>query len=166
MFKLLKLASWVFLGMMLAPKKGVEIRADFVDYLKKYRPQLKKLIAKIEETWEKSQGNESDEVIANIEMKLSNIRDASDELDAAKTKELAFKALQKLGQATVKIGQEIVKSDNVKIIAKDLAMITVDIIDKADEVYSKVKDVSISMSEDVYEVGDSKKVKTNINKEK
>ncbi|AUM62942.1 hypothetical protein [Spiroplasma monobiae] len=166
MFKLLKLASWVFLGMMLAPKKGVEIRSDFVDYLKKYRPQIKKLISTIEETWEKSQDNESDEVVANIEMKLSNIRNASDELDAAKTKELAFKALQKIGQTTVKLGQEVAKSDNVKIIAKDLAMITVDIIDKADEVYSKVKDVSISMSEDVYESGDSKKVSTIINKEK
>ncbi|WP_339030225.1 hypothetical protein [Spiroplasma endosymbiont of Cantharis nigra] len=168
MFKLLRFASWVFIGMMLAPKKGVEIRADFVDYLKKYRPQIKKLINTIEETWEKSQGNESDEIVANVEMKLSNIREASEELDAAKTKELAFKALQKIGQTTVKIGQEISKSNNVKIIAKDLALITVDIIDKADEVYSKVKDVSISMSDDVYETGDSKKVKVKpkIKKEK
>jgi len=35
--------------MMLAPKRGVEIRADFVNYLKKYRPQIKKFIATIEE---------------------------------------------------------------------------------------------------------------------
>ncbi|AGR41560.1 gluzincin family metallopeptidase [Spiroplasma taiwanense] len=159
MFKLLKIGSWLFLGMLLAPKRGVEIRADFVDYLKKYRPQLKKFISAVEETWEKSQNDESDEVAANIEIKLANIREASNELDSAKTKEIAYKALQKLGQASIKIGSELAKSDNMKIIAKDLALITVDIIDKADEVYSKVKDVSVSMSDDVYEVEDSKKQK-------
>ncbi|ASP27923.1 hypothetical protein SCORR_v1c01480 [Spiroplasma corruscae] len=161
MFKLLKLSTWMFLGMMLAPKRGVEIRKDFIEYLKKYRPQIKKFISALEDTWEKSQGEENDEVIANIEMKLSNLRNASDELDNAKTKELAYKALQKLGKASVKIGQDFAKSKNAKLIAKDLASIAVDVIDKADAAYSKVKDVSISMSEDVIELEDSKKVKDN-----
>ncbi|AHI53230.1 hypothetical protein [Spiroplasma culicicola] len=165
MFKMVKLAGWVLLGMMLAPKKGIEIRADFVDYLKKYRPQIKKFISTIDEVWEKSQGNESDEVIASIEMKLDSVKQASDELDAAKTKEMAYKALQKIGQMSVKIGKEVAKSDNVKAIAKDLAVITVGVIDKADVVYSQVKDVSINMSDDIQVLGDSKKA-VKINKEK
>ncbi|AKU79398.1 hypothetical protein [Spiroplasma turonicum] len=162
MFKLLKLSTWMFLGMMLAPKRGVEIRKDFVEYLKKYRPQIKKFIAALEDTWEKSQSEENDEVIANIEMKLSNIRNASDELDNAKTKEIAYKALQKLGKASLQVGKDFAKSKNAQLIAKDLASIAVDVIDQADVAYSKVKDVSISMSDDVLELEDSKKVKKEI----
>lgn len=145
------------LGMMLAPKKGIELRSDFVDYLKKYRPQINKFINTMDEAWKKSQGNESDEVVTSVEMKLDKVKQASDELDAAKTKELAYKALLKIGDISLKIGKEIVKSDNMKEIAKDLAIITVDVIDKADEVYAQVKDVSTSMSEDVHEKGDTKK---------
>lgn len=164
MFKLLKLTGFVVLGMMLAPKKGVEIRADFVDYIKKYRPQIKKFVAAIDEAWEKSQGNESDEVIASVEMKLDKVRTAAEELDSAKTKELAFKALQKLGQTSVVIGKEVVKSKNMQAIARDLALITVGAIDKADEVYSKVKDVSVSMSDSVVEKSDkTKKIKNEEN---
>ncbi|AKX33816.1 hypothetical protein SLITO_v1c01500 [Spiroplasma litorale] len=160
MFKLFKISTWMFLGMMLAPKRGIEVRKDFVEYLKKYRPQIKKFIASLEEAWEKSQGEENDEVVASIEMKLSNIRNASDELDDAKTKELAYKALQKIGKTSVKIGMDLAKSKNAQLIAKDLATIAVDVIDRADVAYAKVKDVSISMSEDVIEVEDSKKKKT------
>ena len=164
MFKLLKLTGFVVLGMMLAPKKGVEIRADFVDYIKKYRPQIKKFVAAIDEAWEKSHGNESDEVIASVEMKLDKVRTAAEELDSAKTKELAFKALQKLGQTSVVIGKEVVKSKNMQAIARDLALITVGAIDKADEVYSKVKDVSVSMSDSVVEKSDkTKKIKNEEN---
>ena len=159
MFKLIKLTGWFFLGMMLAPKRGVEIRADFVNYLKKYRPQIKKFIATIEEAWEQSQGNESDEVIANIELKLDQVKQASDELDIAETKELAYKALRKIGLVSLKIGQEVSKSQNVKLIAKDLAVISVNVLDKASDVYSQVKDVSSSMSEDVFELDDSQKNK-------
>ncbi|ARU91167.1 hypothetical protein SCLARK_00448 [Spiroplasma clarkii] len=110
MFKLLKFTGFIVLGMMLAPKKGIEIRVDFVDYIKKYRPQIKKFIAAIDEAWELSQGNESDEVVANVEMKLDRVRTAAEELDGAKTKEIAFKALQKIGQASVTIGKEVAKS--------------------------------------------------------
>ncbi|AOG60756.1 hypothetical protein SHELI_v1c08070 [Spiroplasma helicoides] len=157
MLKLFKLAGWMMLGMMLAPKKGIELRVDFVDYIKKYRPQIKRFIAAIDEAWEKSQGNESDEVVASIEMKLDKVKEASDELDAAQTKELAYKALQKIGQTSIKIGKEMKNSKNMQAIAKDLAIITVQAIDKSSEVYSQVKDVSASMSSDVSELGDNKK---------
>ncbi|QGS52309.1 hypothetical protein [Spiroplasma tabanidicola] len=157
MFKLAKIFGFAFIGMMLAPKKGIELRADFVDYIKKYRPQIKKFISALDEAWEKTQGNESDEVIASIEMKLDKVKEVSDELDAVKSKELAYKVLMKMGQTSMKIGKEIKNSKNVQAIAKDLALITVDIIDKADEVYSEVKDVSASMSKDVAVQGDNKK---------
>ncbi|ATX70606.1 hypothetical protein [Spiroplasma clarkii] len=164
MFKLLKFTGFIVLGMMLAPKKGIEIRVDFVDYIKKYRPQIKKFIAAIDEAWELSQGNESDEVVANVEMKLDRVRTAAEELDGAKTKEIAFKALQKIGQASVTIGKEVAKSKNMQAIAKDLALITVGAIDQADAVYSKVKDVSVSMSDAVVEKSDNSK--KSINEEK
>gem|GEM_PF-5272739 len=43
--------------------------------------------------------------------------------------------------------------------AKDLALITVNVIDKASKVYEKAKDISVSMSNDIVEKGDSKKSK-------
>ncbi|QBQ08074.1 hypothetical protein SGLAD_v1c08750 [Spiroplasma gladiatoris] len=157
MFRLAKFIGFAFIGMLLAPKKGIELRIDFVNYLKKYRPQIKKFISALDEAWEKTQSNESDEVVASIEMKLDKLKEASDELDSAQTKELAYKILLKMGQTTMKIGKEMKNSKNMQSIAKDLALITVDVIDKADQVYSEVKDVSASMSEDVAVIGDSKK---------
>lgn len=159
MFKWAKITSFILLGMMLAPKKGVELRSDFVDYLKKYRPQIKKFISAIDYAWNKSQSNESDEIIASVEIKLDKVKTAVDELDGAKTKELAYKALQKIGQVSSSIGKEVIKSKNVQSMAKDLALITVNVIDKAAKVYEKAKDISVSMSDDIVEKGDSKKLK-------
>ncbi|WP_186788189.1 hypothetical protein [Spiroplasma clarkii] len=45
----------------------------------------------------------------------------------------------------------------MQAIAKDLALITVGAIDQADAVYSKVKDVSVSMSDAVVEKSDNSK---------
>jgi len=92
-------------------------------------------------------------------LKLDQVKQASDELDIAETKELAYKALRKIGLVSLKIGQEVSKSQNVKLIAKDLAVISVNVLDKASDVYSQVKDVSSSMSEDVFELDDSQKNK-------
>ncbi|WP_338971610.1 hypothetical protein [Spiroplasma endosymbiont of Panorpa germanica] len=137
MFKLVKIAGWMTIGMMLAPKKGVELRADFIKSLKKYRPQIKKLIITLEEVWEKSQGQESDEVVANIEMQLDSLRLASEELDLAKTKEIAYKALEKIGIGAIKIGKSVAMSPNMIAITKDVAGMTVSAIDGATDIYEK-----------------------------
>lgn len=163
--KLFKTIGWIAFGMLFAPKKGVELRADLVEYAKKYRPQIKKFISSLEEAWEKSQGNESDEIIANVETKLNALKVASVELDAASTKEIAYKALAKIGEISVKIGKEAIKSKNLQIIAKDLAVITVGAIDKTNDMYSKAKTVSTSLSDKVVVIGDSKK-ENKIKKEK
>ncbi|AXK51387.1 hypothetical protein [Spiroplasma alleghenense] len=154
MFKLIKIAGWVTLGMMLAPKKGVELRADFMKSLKKYRPQIKKLIITLEEVWEKSQGQESDEVVANIEMQLDSVRLASEELDLAKTKEIAYKALEKIGVGALKIGKSIAMSPNVIAITKDVAGMTVSAIDGATDIYEKSNGPLIEVSKKTHQPSD------------
>jgi gas vesicle protein len=139
------------IGMLFAPKKGVELRADLVEYLNKYKPQLKRLILTLEDSWESAKSSESDEVALELEMKLSNVKDAAAELDAAKTKEIAYKALTKIGENSIKIGKGVIKSPNFRAVARDLALISVNALDQASAMYSKVKEVSTSFSEDVHE---------------
>lgn len=151
MFKLLKIIGIMAIGSFFAPKKGVELRQDLVEYLKKYRPQIQKFINNLEASWEMAKKSESDEINVEIEAKLSNIKNASSELDAAKTKELAYKALCKIGDMSFKLGKEAIKSNNFKMVAKDLASISITVIDSASNMYSKAKDISTSFSEDVEE---------------
>jgi gas vesicle protein len=151
MFKLLKFLGIMSIGMLFAPKKGSEIREDLVKYLNTYKPQLKKLIVSLEDTWEKAKSSESDEVALEVETRLANVREAAVELDAAKTKELAYKALAKIGETSIKIGKGVVKSPNFIAVTKDLALISVNALDQMSNVYSKVKDVSTSIANDVAE---------------
>ncbi|WP_025251234.1 hypothetical protein [Spiroplasma sabaudiense] len=154
MFKLIKVAGIFTLGMMLAPKKGIELRADFMQSLKKYRPQLKRLIITLEEAWEKSQGQESDEVVANIEMQLDSVRTASEELDLAKTKEIAYKALEKLGNSAVKIGKATISSPNVIAITKDVAGMAVSAIDGATNFYEKANVPTVETAKKIHQPSD------------
>lgn len=73
-FKLIKLLGTLTIGMMLAPKKRVDLRQDFLELIKKYKPQLQKIVNNIEIAWEKTQGIESDEVSADIELKMLRLR--------------------------------------------------------------------------------------------
>ena len=76
-------------------KKGSYLCDDFVNLVKKYNPQLKELINKNEIVWEKYQGFESDEVTADLELKIRNIKGAVDILASASAKEMAYKTVKK-----------------------------------------------------------------------
>ncbi|AHF58208.1 YtxH domain-containing protein [Spiroplasma eriocheiris] len=154
-FKLLKTVAIMVAGMLIAPKKGSELRADFVKMVKKYNPQLKEMVNKIEIVWEKSQGIESDEIAADIEVKIKNVKGAVDILDSASTKEMAYKALKKLDQGAVKLIKAAAKSPNVRAVAKDLAKITVSAIDAGIKVSDDLKKTSASISEKIIEEGHS-----------
>ncbi|WP_339022982.1 hypothetical protein [Spiroplasma endosymbiont of Crioceris asparagi] len=159
MAKIVKSLGLFFLGMMLAPKRGVEIRADFVDYLKKYKPQLKKLIENIDEVWEKSNSGKNDEISSEIEMKINEIKELEEELDIVKTKELAYKIVEKLANKSLKISKDLAKSENMKLVTKDLALMSVNIIDKASDVYNKSKTISEKVTEDLATKSDQEKEK-------
>ncbi|WP_368486737.1 YtxH domain-containing protein [Spiroplasma sp. DGKH1] len=152
-FKLLKTVAIMVAGMLIAPKKGSELRADFVKMVKKYNPQLKEMVNKIEIVWEKSQGIESDEIAADIEVKIKNVKGAVDILDSASTKEMAYKALKKIDQGAVKLIKAAAKSPNVRAVAKDLAKITVSAIDAGIKVSDDLKKTSASISEKIIEEG-------------
>ena len=152
-FKLLKTVAIMVVGMLIAPKKGSELRADFVKMVKKYNPQLKEMVNKIEIVWEKSQGIESDEIATDIEVKIKNVKGAVDILDSASTKEMAYKALKKLDQGAIKLIKAAAKSPNVRAVAKDLAKITVSAIDAGIKVSDDLKKTSASISEKIIEEG-------------
>ena len=76
-------------------KKGSYLREDFVNLVKKYNPQLKEIVNETEIVWEKSQGFESDEVTADLELKIRNIKGAVDILASASAKEMAYKTVKK-----------------------------------------------------------------------
>ncbi|WP_338969601.1 YtxH domain-containing protein [Spiroplasma endosymbiont of Labia minor] len=162
MFKWLKFGAAVTLGLLMAPKKGSELRKDFVNSLKKYRPQLKRLIISLEEAWEKSQSVQSDEITAQIEMKIADVKDASEILDAAKTKELAYKAISKIGNSAAKLIKNAAKSPNVIAVAKDIAKITVNVIDTSTKIYDKVKETSESLTENTYQPTDEENIASNM----
>ncbi|AHF61420.1 hypothetical protein P344_06235 [Spiroplasma mirum ATCC 29335] len=165
-FKLLKTVAIMVVGMLIAPKKGSELRADFVKMVKKYNPQLKDMVNKIEIVWEKSQGIESDEIATNIEVKIKNVKGAVDILDSASTKEMAYKALKKLDQGAVKLIKAAAKSPNVRAVAKDLAKITVSAIYAGIKVSDDLKKTSASISEKIIEEGYPKPTKKISNQNK
>lgn len=159
--KLIKTTAILIAGMLIAPKKGSELRADFVNLVKKYSPQLKEMVNKIEIVWEKSQGIESDEVAADIELKIKNIKGAVEILESSSTKEMAYKVLKKVDTGAVKLIKAAVKSPNVRAVAKDLAKITVSAIDAGVKVTDDLKKTSASISEKIIEEdGGTKALKT------
>ncbi|WP_338983205.1 hypothetical protein [Spiroplasma endosymbiont of Othius punctulatus] len=159
MFKLVKIIGWIGIGMLLAPKKGQDLRVDFVSYVSKFKPQLKKLINSIDEVWEKSNEERHDELAAKVDIKINEIRVLEEELDIVKTKELAFKIIQKIGKVSAQIASEVSSSDNVRQIAKDLAGVAVDIIEKADSAYNEVKKKSEVIANDIAVESDQEKAK-------
>ncbi|AGM26490.1 hypothetical protein SSYRP_v1c09010 [Spiroplasma syrphidicola EA-1] len=158
-FKLVKTAVIMVAGMLIAPKKGSELRQDFVNLIKKYNPQLKEMVNKIEIVWEKSQGIESDEVAADIELKIKNVRGAVDILESSTTKEMAYKALKKVDAGAVRLIKAAAKSPNVRAVAKDLAKITVSVIDEGVKVTEDLKKTSASISERIIEEGKTTQIK-------
>ncbi|WP_253301337.1 hypothetical protein [Spiroplasma endosymbiont of Phyllotreta cruciferae] len=150
-FKFVKTLAIMVTGMLIAPKKGSELRQDFINLVKKYNPQLKKMVNKIEIVWEKSQGIESDEVAADIELRIKDVKGAVEILDSASTKEMAYKALKKIDVGAVKLIKAAAKSPNVRAVAKDLAKITVSAIDAGIKVTEDLKKTSASISEKIIE---------------
>ncbi|APE75610.1 hypothetical protein [Spiroplasma citri] len=152
-FKFVKTLAVMVVGMLIAPKKGSELRQDFINLVKKYNPQLKKMVNKIEIVWEKSQGIESDEVAADIELHIKNVKGAVEILDSASTKEMAYKTLKKIDSGAVKLIKAAAKSPNLLAVAKDLAKITVSAIDVGIKVTEDLKKTSASISEKIIEEG-------------
>ncbi|QHX36108.1 hypothetical protein STIUS_v1c05540 [Spiroplasma sp. TIUS-1] len=159
MLKIIKIIGWVGVGMLLAPKKGQELRVDFVSYVSKFKPQLQKLINSIDEVWEKSNEERHDELAAKVDIKINEIRELEEELDIVKTKELAFKIIQKIGKVSAQIATEVGSSDNVRQVAKELTGVAVNIIDKAGTAYEEVKNKSEIIANDVAVESDQEKIK-------
>ncbi|WP_425379815.1 hypothetical protein [Spiroplasma endosymbiont of Stenodema calcarata] len=158
-FKFIKTLTIMVAGMLIAPKKGSELREDFINLVKKYNPQLKKMVNNIEVVWEKSQGIESDEVAADIELRIKNVKGAVEILDSASTKEMAYKMLKKIDAGAVKLIKAAAKSPNVCAVAKDLAKITVSAIDTGIKVNEDLKKTSASISEKIIEEGKPNQLK-------
>ncbi|WP_338990470.1 hypothetical protein [Spiroplasma endosymbiont of Seladonia tumulorum] len=117
------------------------------------------MVNKIEIVWEKSKGIESDEVAADIELHIKNVKGAVEILDSASTKEMTYKTLKKIDNGAVKLIKAAAKSPNVCAVAKDLAKITVSAIDAGIKATEDLKKTSASISEKIIEEGKSAPIK-------
>ncbi|WP_342268996.1 hypothetical protein [Spiroplasma endosymbiont of Aspidapion aeneum] len=142
MFKIAKFTGTLFLGMLIAPKRGVEFRYDLALYLRKYRPQLKAFINAIEDVWEKTQDNRIEEMSANIEYQLHSLSDAANNMTKESAKKDTYKLYKAAGKAANSIGGELKKSENAKRIAQELARVSINLIDGIVTVTKKANDIS------------------------
>lgn len=114
------------IGMLLAPKKGSELRGD--------------LKAKSQELYDKAQNMTKEDVEALVNKTIEEIKDAIDEFDVEDFKETTGTKLNDIKVKLEELANSIKSSDEYADFKEAVAKISNDVTNKLNEIKTKIQD--------------------------